>query len=449
MANLCARLALGQHECQRADGSPTVSGQASRGRIAVVDERALSLLLSPDGWALLGALPAYDERLAMVLSDRLRKEGVDPDLVAAALTQSRLRAKGREKFGDFADGMLFTPAGLEQATRLTVGARHARRYTAAGCTRVADLTCGIGGDAMALAALGLSVVAAEIDELTAAVATVNLRHFPETVVRHVDGLTLDVTPGGADGIDGVFADPARRTAAGRRRHDPAAYAPPLDDVLEVRRRNPALGVKVGPAIPHTAVPDDAEAQWVSVDGDVVEAGLWFGPLAPDGPGRTALVLRGEAGTSLRAPADGVPTADVGPPGAYLYEPDGAVIRAGLVSLVAERVHGRLLDPTIAYVTSDHLAPGGGAHPAAPTADDVDVRALSTAYRVLDVMPFGLKRLRTALRERGVGRVTIKKRGTAVVPEQLRKQLDLRGDAEATVVLTRVGGTQQVLLVEPV
>ncbi|NTW42191.1 MAG: SAM-dependent methyltransferase, partial [Cellulomonadaceae bacterium] len=315
-------------------------------------------------------------------------------------------------------------------TRLTVGARHAQRFSAAGCERVADLTCGIGGDSMAMAALGLRVLAADLDELTAAIATVNLRHFPDAEVRHVDGLAIDLT---ADGVDGVFADPARRTASGRRRHDPSGYTPPLDDVLAVRHEIPALGVKVGPAIAHTDLPADAEAQWVSVDGDVVEAGLWFGPLAPDGPGRTALVLRGNGAASLRMPADGLPDVEVGPPGAYLYEPDGAVIRAGLVAMVSDQVHGRLLDATIAYVTSDHLAPTDVAH----------------AYRVLDVMPFGLKRLRTALRERGVGRLTIKKRGTAVVPEQLRKQLDLRGDAEATIVLTRVAGNQQVLVVEPV
>lgn len=391
---------------------------------------ALAQLLSPEGWALLGALPRYDERLAMALSERLHREGVDPVLVAAALTQSKLRAKGREKFADFADGMLFTGPGLEQATRLTVGARHAQRYQQAGCTKVADLTCGIGGDAMAFAALGLPVLAVDTDELTAAIATVNLRHFPEAEVRHADGLSLDLA---ADGVDGVFADPARRTGGGRRRHDPAAYLPPLDDVLAVRERVPALGVKVGPTIPHTAVPPDAEAQWVSVDGDVVEAGLWFGPLAPDGPGRSALVLRGTAATTVREPDGGLVTPEVGPVGGYLYEPDGAVIRAGLVALVAEQVHGRLVDRTIAYVTSDHLS----------------ATELARAYRVLDVMPFGLKRLRTALRERGVGRLTIKKRGTAVVPEQLRKQLDLRGDAEATVVLTRVAGSQQVLVVEPV
>jgi len=390
-----------------------------------VDPETLSQLLSPTGWALLGALPPYDDKQALALSERLHREGLDPRLVAGALTQSRLRARARAKFADFADGMLFTASGLEQATRLSVGARHARRYLDAGCARVADITCGIGGDAMAMAALGLGVLAVDADELTAAIATVNLRHFPDTEVRHADGLTLDLA-----GVDGTFADPARRTAAGRRRHDPAAYTPPLDAVLALRLTGPALGVKVGPAIPHTAVPADAEAQWVSVDGDVVEAGLWFGPLAPDGPGRGALVIRGGTATTVRGPA-GRP--EVGPVGSYLYEPDGAVIRAGLVSAVVDQVHGRLLDRTIAYVTSDTLVPGD----------------IADAYRVLDTLPFGLKRLRTALRERGVGRLTIKKRGTAVVPEQLRRQLDLRGDAEATIVLTRVAGEQQVLVVEPV
>ncbi len=388
-----------------------------------VDAETLSLLLSPEGWALLSALPPYDEARAMALSERLRKEGLDPRLVAGALTQSRLRAKAHAKFADFAEGMLFTPEGLEQATRLTVAARHARRYQGAGCTRVADITCGIGGDAMAMGALGLDVVACETDELTAAVATVNLRHFGATV-RHEDGLTTDLT-----GIDGVFADPARRTRGGQRRHDPAAYSPPLDAVLALRERVPALGVKVGPAIAHTAVPDDAEAQWVSVDGDVVEAGLWFGPLATDGPGRSALVIRGRDAVAVHGPAERVPAGAVG---AYLYEPDGAVIRAGLVSAVAHEVQGHLLDATIAYVTAD-------APVATPLAD---------GYRVLDTMPFNLKRLRAALRERGVGTLTIKKRGTAVVPDQLRRQLDLKGDATATIILTRVGGSQQVLLVEP-
>src|SRR5664279_185051 len=105
-----------------------------------MDAATLALLLSPQGWALLGALPPYDESRTMALSERLRREGLDPELVAAALTQSRLRAKAHDKLGTFADGMLFTQTGLEQATRLEVAAHHARRYVAAGVTHVADLT---------------------------------------------------------------------------------------------------------------------------------------------------------------------------------------------------------------------------------------------------------------------------------------------------------------------
>lgn len=208
-----------------------------------MDASGLAKLLSPEGWALLSALPPYDERHAMALSERLRRDGFDADLVAAALTQSRLRAKAHDKLGEFADGMLFTPAGLEQATRLVVAAQHARRYAAAGVTRVADLTSGLGADAMAFAGVGLRVLAVDADETTAALATINLRAFPEAEVRHGDGLAVDLA---AEGVDGVYADPARRTTGGSRVFDPAAYAPPLDDVLALRDRVPALGLKLGP-----------------------------------------------------------------------------------------------------------------------------------------------------------------------------------------------------------
>lgn len=400
-----------------------------------MDDDGLVRLLRPEGWALLQALPPYEERLALPIAERLQKEGLDPALVAAALTQSRLRAKARGKLGDFAEGMLFTVAGLEQATRLEVAAHHARRYRDAGCTYVADLTCGLGADALAMAGIGLRVLATDVDETTAALATVNLRAFPEVEVRMGDGLALDLA---AEGVDGVYADPARRTGTGRRVFDPRAYSPPLDEVLAVRDGVPALGLKLGPGIAHRDLPVDAEAQWVSADGEVVELGLWFGPLAPDGPGRSSLVLRDGTAHTLRADPDGEDDAPpVGPVGGYLYEPDGAVIRAGLVGTVAHRVRGRLVDATIAYVTSDALA------------DRTAWQPYATAYRVLDDLPFGLKRLRTYLRERGVGRLTIKKRGTAVTPETLRRQLDLRGPAEGTVVLTRVAGQQRVLVVEPV
>jgi hypothetical protein len=121
---------------------------------------------------------------------------------------------------------------------------------------------------------------------------------------------------------------------------------------------------------------------------------------------------------------------VGRPGSWLYEPDGAVIRAGLVGEVVAAVPGgRLLDPTIAYVAADAVVPTPFARP----------------YQVTDVLPFSLKRLRELLRRRGVGRVTVKKRGSAVDPEMLRRELRLAGHGHAIVVLTRVAGAPTVLL----
>jgi hypothetical protein len=396
-----------------------------------VDLEGISALLTEQGWALLESLPPYDESRSLVLGEELRAAGHPAALVAAALTQARLRAAAQLKFGPFAANMLFTPAGLEQATRLSIAARHARRFVSAGVQRVADLGCGIGADSMALATFDREVLAIDKDELTAAVATMNLRHWPEATVRCEDATTTDLT-----GVGGVFLDPARRTTSGKRLLDPREGLPPFSFVLELAGRLPAVGCKTAPGIPHHLVPEGAEAQWISVAGDVVEAGLWFGLLARDGVRRAALVLPPD-GDDETPPAEvtdaGLPDPEVGAVGSHLYEPDGAVIRAGLVGQVAAAVGGRLVDRTIAYVTADKL-----------------VRTpLATPYAVEEVFGFQLKALRTWLRDRGVGRLTIKKRGTAVEPEQLRRQLRLEGPNEATIVLTRVAGRQSVLVVRPV
>jgi hypothetical protein len=393
-----------------------------------VDLEALATLLTPQGWALLESLPAYRESEAIAVGERLRRDGHPASLVAAALTQARLRTRAQAKFGPFAAGMLFTPEGLEQATRLSVAARHAQRFSSAGIARVADLGCGIGSDSMALATFDREVVAVDLNDVTAAVATVNLRHWPEAEVRCEDATATDLS-----GVGGAFVDPARRGADGRRLLDPRAGSPPLQFVYDLAQRLPAVGLKTAPGIPHHLVPDGAEAQWVSVNGDVVEAGLWFGLTAREGIRRAALVLPAEDDTStlpVEVTDVGLPEPEVGPIGAVLYEPDGAVIRAGLVGQVAALVGGRLIDRTIAYVTADHV-----------------VRTpLATAYAVEDVFGFQLKTLRTWLRDRGIGKLTIKKRGTAVEPDQLRRQLRLSGTREATIVLTRVAGRQSVLSV---
>ncbi|WP_223691761.1 class I SAM-dependent methyltransferase [Leifsonia poae] len=385
-------------------------------------------VLSADGLRLLDALPPYrsaDDVLRTV-SD-LRKAGHSPALVAAVLTQAKLRAKAQSKFGPFADRMLFTEAGLEQATRLAVAARHAGRFASAGFGRIADLGCGIGGDAMAVAALDLEVTAVEADEVTAAIASYNLAPFSNATVLHDRAENIDLR-----GIDGVFLDPARRTAGHgqtSRISDPDDYSPSLGFAFEIATGR-SVGVKLGPGLDRDLIPSSAEAQWVSVDGQLVEMGLWFGALARPGIRRAALLVTSDDAHELTASQDSE-DADTGPLGEYLYEPDGAVIRARLIGDLARALDARMLSDGIAYLTGDTAVS----------------TPFAVGFRVLETLPFQERDLKRALRERGIGTLEIKKRGVDVDPAALRKRLSLSGTASATIVLTRVGGKHTALLVE--
>ncbi|WDF32551.1 SAM-dependent methyltransferase [Arthrobacter agilis] len=393
-------------------------------------------ILTPEGWDLLNSLGPYTEADSLRLTEQLRKSGYAPGMVAAALTQSRLRAKASAKFGPFAEHMVFTAAGLEQATRLTVAARHAKRFVDAGLLRVADLGCGLGADSMALATLDREVTAVELDETTAAAATMNLMPFPNARVVNADASDVDTA-----GYDGVWLDPARRTTSTSgtaRIFDPEAFSPPLSFVQELADGGKPVGVKMGPGMPHASIPGTCEAQWVSVDGDVTEVALWFNALRRADVRRAALVI-GAGGTAEMVSAaefgEG-PTAAIGEPGGYLYEPDGAVIRAELVADLAAEVGGHLLDPMIAYIC-------------APTYVDTP---FARAYRVLDVRPYNLRALKAWVRSEGIGVLDIKKRGLSVTPEEVRKQLltgSGKGRRKATLVLTRIGEDRVAIVVEPV
>ena len=411
-----------------------------------MDIASFRVLRTPSGQALLRETAEADvsEDGLLATASRLR-ERHEPPLVAAALTQVRLRERARAKFGADADRMYFTQAGLEQSTRASVAAYRAGRFAdRLPGARVLELGCGIGADLIARARAGLAGEGVELDPLTAEVARANVAAFG------LEGLASvrvgDATEEDPSGFDAVFADPGRRTARGRV-FDPRSYEPPLDVVLAMAGQVPAACVKVAPGIPHEAVPDDAEAEWVSVGGDVKEAALWLGGLAGD-VGRRATLLASDTYLSDLSGTEpqvrtltprGLGDPDVRVWGRYLYEPDGAVIRAHLVGEVAELVGGGLADPHIAYVTSDELRP----------------TPFASAYEVEDVMPFSVKRLRAELRRREIGVLTVKKRGSAVDVDRLRRDLGFGGRRagrrakELTLVVTRVGRDPVALLTHPV
>jgi hypothetical protein len=391
-----------------------------------MDAAELRALLSSEGLRLLDEVGPIDSTADVVrIVSRLRSEGHDGGLVAAVLGQARLRAKAVPKFGDFAARMLFTPDGLEQATRLRVAAMHAGRFAEAGVDVVADLGCGIGADALAFAALDLGVLAVERDEVTAAIATYNLAPFPSARVELGDAETTDLT-----GVGGVWIDPARR-ADGQRLDDPSDWSPSLDWAFGIAHDRPT-GIKLGPGIDRDLIPDDCEAQWVSVDREVVELALWFGELARPGVGRAAMLVGASGIVELTAEAD-TPDAEAGPLGRYLLEPDGAVIRARLIGDLARRVDGHMIDPTIAWITTDE-------QPETP---------FGQAFRVVERFAIDVKTLKRELAARDIGVLEVKKRGVDIDPAAFRQKLALRGSQSATLVLTRVAGERVALLCERV
>ena len=362
---------------------------------------------------------AHAQTLDLTTSSRVRaaeqvRAVSGPELGPLVLEQALLRDRARAKHPRGAE-LWWTGPALEQASSYAVATHRAQRFP--GPTL--DLCCSVGGDLLVLPAGSVGV---DLDEARLLLARANA----EVLGAQVSLVRADVTalplPAGAD----VFVDPARRKG-GRRVFDPRAYAPPLDMVLSWRDKVRSLGVKVAPGIDYDALPDDIEVEIVSLRGNVKEAVLWAGG-ARRGHARSATLL--PAGDVL---LDGpVPAPVVRPPGRWLLEPDGAVVRAHLVAQAAHQVGGWLLDETIAYVSAE-----------ARTAT-----AYGAWFEVLDVMPFGLKTLRERLRAHDAGMLVVKKRGTAVEPEVLRKQLKLAGSREVTVVLTRSAGRQIAMVVRP-
>ena len=388
-----------------------------------MDVETVGWLQSPQGQeAMATAAHLLGSGATAIRAGEVLRRTLSPEHAAAAMTQAVLREAAVPKFGDDAARMFFTKDGLEQSTRTEVATHRARRISFAAPPSVVDLGCGIGGDLIALARAGITAAGVDLDPVRVAIAEANLAalDLPGAVLA-ADVTTLDLSPFAV-----AFADPARRTSRGRV-FDVDAYSPPWTFVEQLLTR-PAV-VKVAPGVPHERVPAGVEAEWVSFAGEVKEAVLWSPHLATTARRATLVSTHGLATLTSE---DDPGAAQVQPAGRYLYEPDGAVIRAGLVTAVAAQVGGWLLDEHIAYVSAD--APARTPY--------------ARGFEVLEELPYQEKQLKAALRDRGIGRLTIKKRGVDVVPDQLRKRLALRGDNEATIVLTRVAGKGTAILVRP-
>ncbi|MFC7447387.1 THUMP-like domain-containing protein [Rhodococcus daqingensis] len=370
-------------------------------------------LTSADGVAALAEVDQLELSTRTHLADigRVRARFADRSGALVETVLLRRRAVGKIDGGR---DWLFTDDALQQTTPSVVARNRAHRVAGRA---VHDVTCSVGAELSALVGVASTVIGSDLDPVRLAMAQHNV---PGATVVRADALV----PCTRDTV--VLADPARR-AGGKRRHDPAALQPPLPDLLEAYRGRD-LSVKCAPGLDYDALDWPGEVEIVSLDGGVREACLWSPGLAGAGVRRRATVLTADAGWELTdAEPDEIPERE---PGEWIVDPDGAVVRAGLVRHYAAR-HGLWqLDPRIAYLTGDAVPPG--------------VRG----FRVLEQLKYTEKALRQELARLDCGVAEILVRGVDVDPAVLRPRLKLRGSVPLSVVLTRIGRTPVAFVCAP-
>jgi len=412
-----------------------------------VDFSSFQTLLTPYGQQALDATVALapDEADFLRAFTRLRRS-YPAELAQAALETAILRRKAAAKFPQ-ASRMYFTREALEQATAFEVSTYRCARF--GGCDRMLDLGCSIGGDTLALAALA-PTTGLDLDPLRLAIAQVNLQSIlPDRPVDFIQADLKQALPVSLPPGVGLFFDPARRDR-GKRIHSVSNYQPPLDVIRGWLEHAPPLGVKLSPGIdPNELAGYDAELEFISLNGELKEAVLWFGPLKS--ARRRATLL--PAGSTLAASLDesgeqGSPDlpgnwSDSGPelplsePRDVIYEPDPAILRAGLVRALGAQLGAFQLDPDIAYLTGDQA---------------VDTPFART-FTVETWLPFNLKRLRQVLRERRIEALVVKKRGSPIQPVELIQALRLspgsRGfGEERTLILTHLRARPIAIICQP-
>jgi hypothetical protein len=394
-----------------------------------MDLASFQLLLTSQGQAALQAALEMSPRETDFLQHFQRLNRSFPrDMARTALEMAILREEARKKFPQ-AGKMYFSREALEQATGHEVASYRAERYR--GYTHIADLGCSIGSDTLALAQVA-PTVGIERDDLRLAMAQANAEALAvdASFVKSdlISSFPCIVPPSVA-----LFFDPARR-ADGQRKFSVNDYSPPLSVVRDWLTYFPALGVKISPGVKkRELIGFDAELEFISLKGELKEAVLWFGPLK-SAQSRATILPGPHSLVDITARLDPatIPTLHISAPMTYLYEPDPAVIRAGLVQSLRVLLAASQLDPSIAYLT----------------ADKEKETPFARVWKIEDWFPFQLKKMRSYLRERGIGRITVKKRGSPIAPDQLIQSLHPEGEQERVIFITRLRGNPIVIVCLP-
>jgi hypothetical protein len=381
-------------------------------------------------WLMSDEAISWLERVAKVLAGhpptpsyvRGIRTSLGAERTALVLEQVDLRGKARTKYSQ-ADQLFFTRRGLEQATDEQLAAYKGQRFDSA--LRVADLCCGIGGDAMALAA-DHEIIVVDRDEVSLLLATANVQlsgssFVPSACCENVEAKHVAAA-------DAWHIDPDRR-ASGQRTSRIELGEPGVDKIDELRASCGSAAIKLAPA---AEVPEhwaDCEREWIETRGECRQQVAWFGTLA-EAPGQhmaTLIDAHGEA-CSFSGAAD-VPMHSLDQASTFIFDPSPSLVAAQLVGALAAALDLQALSSQSLYLTGQSEL----FHPHLQ------------AFAVEEVLPLDVRKLRAYLQARRVGRVEIKKRGVDIAPEALRPQLALAGDKAATLILARMGGQSRAIV----
>ncbi len=378
---------------------------------------------------LLAQLQKHPELFAAIQSSNLSefklqsslRDIYPADLVRAALSLCELRKKARVKFSKWEE-MWFDRQGLEQATPEAVATHKSKRFQNAPST-IYDLCSGIGSDSIAMALTGQTVIGVDSNPASGMRAMLNAK--VHGVEDRISTQTCDVREIELDG-HWIHIDPDRRSSQKRaiRLED---YEPPLEFLQHLTESTPAGAIKLSPASNFGGKFHNCEIELVSLYGECKEATVWYGDVAGENDW-TATILP-EGYTLSANPWDYYP--QVGELGNYIYDPDPAIVRAGLVDALAEKEGLTRLDDAEEYLTSTELV----SSPAA------------TPFRVLERLPNNTTEIRKSFRDHPKGEVEIKCRHVPTNADQLRKKLPLNGEGRVTLIIARLQGKTNAILAE--
>ncbi|MDP1796619.1 MAG: class I SAM-dependent methyltransferase [Planctomycetaceae bacterium] len=349
------------------------------------------------------------------------RERYPDDLVRAGLRLFEARQRAAAKFSK-ATEIWADRVSIEQSTAELVAQHKAKRFNATTW----DLCCGMGGDAVAIAAQ-TDVTAVDSSPAMCLRTLWNGELYGVAERLQVRCADVHTLPGDVCGL--VHIDPDRRPFSSGRMSRVEDYVPSLDFLLVLMSRVDGGAIKVGPASNFGGKFGPVETELISLHGECKEATLWFGSLMGTTPFRATVLPSGE--TIAGHPLDAV--AEQSGLGAYVFDPDPAVVRAGLVDLLAERLNLRRLDPAEEYLTGDHPL----------------TSPFVQTFSVLEELPNNDREIRHAVRRREWGAVEIKCRHVPIAAESVRKKLPLEGKTPGVIFYLRIAGKTRCVLAQRV